>query len=180
MPKDYFPLKEKTRYEYEFKSSEFDGVAKVYIDIIKVSNKGKTIVADAMMKFILRDEHTTEFKIKKDSKWVITTDGIVIGGRKEFPLPPKEGLHWDEYSDYHEIVSMTDKVSIKAGKFSDCLKIVTRIAGGDAGIGVRYYAPGVGYIMEDYRAEDRTSYVELISISQISDEEFKNIKRRKK
>ena len=180
MSKDYFPLKEKTRYEYEFQSSEFDGVAKVFIDILKVNKKGKTIVANARMKFILRDENIVEFKIKNDSKWVVTTDGIVIGGRKEFPLPPKEGLHWNEYSDYNEIVSMTDKVSVKAGKFTNCLKVITRIAGGDAGIGVRYYAPGVGYILEDYKAEDRTSYVELVSISSIPDDEIKIKKRRRK
>jgi len=177
MSRDYFPLKEGMRYEYEFKSSEFDGVAKVYIDILKVSKKGKTTIANARMKFILRDEHTTEFKIKKDSKWVITTDGIVIGGRKEFPVPPKEGLHWNEYSDYNEIVSMTDKVSIKAGKFSNCLKVFTRIDGGDAGIGVRYYAPDVGYILEDYKAEDRISYVELVSVSKITDDKTKKGER---
>jgi len=35
MAKDYFPLKEKTRYEYSYKSSEFDGEAIVFIDILK-------------------------------------------------------------------------------------------------------------------------------------------------
>lgn len=179
MPKDYFPLKEKTRYEYEFKSSEFDGTAKVYIDIIKVNKKGSSVTAHARMKFILRDEHTTEFKIKKDSKWVITTDGIVVGGRKEFPLPPKEGIKWDEYPDSNEIVSMTDKLSIKAGKFTNCLKVLTKIAGGDAGMATRYYAPGVGYVMEDYMAEDKNCFVELVSISKLKDEDLVEKRRRK-
>ncbi|MEF3280088.1 MAG: hypothetical protein K6357_03890 [Elusimicrobiota bacterium] len=179
MPLDYFPLKEKTRYEYEFKSSEFDGIAKVYIDILKVSVKGKTTSADARMIFNLRDEHISMFKIKKDGKWVITTDGIVVGGRKEFPLKPKEGFKWDEYPDSNEIVSMTDKLLIKAGKFSNCLKVLTKIAGGDAGMATRYYAPGVGYVMEVYNAEDKNCFVELVSVSKLKEEDI-DIKKRKK
>jgi hypothetical protein len=180
MTKDYFPLKERTRYEYEFTSSDFDGVAKVYIDILKVNKKNNIIIANAKMKFVLRDEHTTEFKIKKDSRWVITTDGIVVGGRKEFPLPPKEGLKWNEPPDSNEIVSMTDKLSIKAGKFRNCLKVLTKMAGGDAGMSARYYAPGIGYVMEDYRAEDKTGFVELVSISEIPEDELDDKKRRKR
>ncbi len=176
---DYYPLKEKTRYEYEVTSSDFDGVAKAYIDILKVEKKGKTTTAKARMRFVVKDEHITEFKIKKDGKWVITTDGIVIGGRKEFPLPPKEGLKWVEEPDYNEIISTTDKVSVKAGKFSNCLKILTKLAGGDAGLATRYYAPNVGYVLEDYRAEDKTYYVELVSISKIPGEELELRRRRK-
>lgn len=178
--RDYFPLKEKTRYEYELKSSEFDGVATVYIDIIRVKKRNKTTIADARMIFKLRDENITEFKIKKDNKWVITTDGITVGGRKEFPLPVEEGKKWDEYPDYNEIISLTDKVSVKAGKFSNCLKVMTKINGGDGGIAFRYYAPDVGYILEDWKGEDRQMYAELVSIRQLSDDELNIKKGRRK
>ncbi|MEW5951220.1 MAG: hypothetical protein GX447_01845 [Elusimicrobia bacterium] len=177
MPKDYFPLKEKTRYEYSYKSTEFDGEAKVFIDILKVSGKADKQVAEARMTFTLRDTSITLYKIKKDKKWVITEDGIVIGGRKEFPLPVKEGIKWDEYPDANEIVSLTDKLSIKAGKFSDCLKVLTKIAGGDAGTAVRYYAPSVGYVFEDYSAEDKTCKVELLSVSKVPDEKKEKEKK---
>lgn len=178
--KDYFPLKEKTRYEYEFKSTEFDGVATVYVDILKVNKKGSIVNADARMIFKLRDENITKFKIKKDGKWVITTNGITIGGRKEFPIPPLEGKKWDEYPDYNEIISVTDKVSIKAGKFSNCLKVMTKIGGGDGGIAFRYYAPNVGYILEDWKGEDRQMYAELVSIRGLNDNEMEIKKGRKK
>jgi hypothetical protein len=177
MAKDYFPLKENTRYEYSYKSTEFDKEAQVYIDILKVVKKKDKTVAKVKMTFVLRDTNVVEYEIKKDKKWVITGDGIVIGGRKEFPIPPKEGLKWNEYQDGHEIVSMTDKLSIKAGKFANCLKVLTRIAGGDAGIAVRYYAPGVGYVFEDYNAEDKTCKVELVSISTIKPEDKKRSKK---
>ena len=178
--RDYFPLKERTRYEYLFKSTEFDGTATVYIDILKVTKRGKVITAKARMIFRLRDENVTEFKIRKDSKWVTTTDGITIGGRKEFPIPPVEGRKWDEYPDSHEIISLTDKVSIKAGKFSNCLKIMTKISGGDGGIAIRYYAPDVGYILEDWKGEDRQMYAELVSIKKLDDKEIEVKRGRRK
>lgn len=178
--KDYYPLKAKTRYEYEVKSTEFEGVATVYVDILKVYKKGSTTTADARMTFKLRDEHVSEFKIKKNNKWVITTGGVTIGGRKEFPIPPKEGVKWDDYPDSNEIVSMTDKISIKAGKFSNCMKVLTKIAGGDGGIAVRYYAPDIGYVLEDYKGEDRQIYAELVSVRELEDNEIELKKRRKK
>lgn len=168
---DYFPLKTNTRLEYRYKSTEFEGIAKVYIDIISVSKKPGKTVAKAKMTFELRDTHETEYKIIKDKKWVITGDGIIIGGRKEFPLPPKKGIKWSEYPDLNEIVSMTDKVSVKAGKFKNCMKIVSMLAGGDTGKSVRYYAPGVGYILEEYSAEDKTCETELVSVGLIPKEE---------
>jgi hypothetical protein len=167
---DYFPLKKGTRWEYKYKSTEFAGIAKVYIDIISVSKKTNKIVAHAKMTFELRDTNETEYKITRDKKWIITGDGVIIGGRKEFPLPPKRGVRWNEYPDLNEIVSMTDKISIKAGKFKNCMKIVSMLAGGDSGKSVRYYAPGVGYILEKYSAEDKTCEIELVSAGSISKE----------
>ena len=176
MARDYFPLKENMRYEYSYNSSEFEGEAKIFIDILKVVKKEGKTTAQAKMTFNLRDTHETEYEIKKDKKWVVTTDGIVIGGRREFPLPVKEGAKWDESPDANEIVSLTDKLSLKAGKFLQCMKVLTKIAGGDAGTAVRYYAPDVGYVFEDYYAEDKICKVELLSIAKLKKEEAKKKK----
>jgi hypothetical protein len=170
---DYFPLKEKTRYEYKFTSTEFEGVAKVFIDILSVGKKAAKTVAEARMIFELRDSHTTTYNITRDAKWLTTADGVVIGGRREFPLPVKEGAKWDEYPDASEVVSLSDKVSIKAGKFAKCMKIVTMLAGGDSGKSVRYYAPGVGYILEEYNGEDKTCELELVAVSKVPEEKKK-------
>jgi len=167
MAAEYFPLKEKTRFAYKYKSTEFEGIAKVFIDIVKVVKKPGKIVAQAEMIFELRDTHTDEYTITRDAKWLTTADGVMVGGRREFPLPPKEGFSWSEYPDVNEIVSMSDKVSIKAGKFKNCMKIVTKLSGGDAGKSVRYYAPGVGCILEEYIGGDKTCELELISVGKI-------------
>jgi hypothetical protein len=173
---DYFPLKDKTRFEYKFTSTEFEGTARVFIDILEVKKKAAKLVAQARMIFELRDSHTTEYTITRDAKWLTTADGVIVGGRREFPLPPKEGAKWDESPDASEVISLSDKVSIKAGKFANCMKIVTMLAGGDAGKSVRYYAPGVGYILEEYSGEDKTCELELVAVSTVPEEKKKGKK----
>jgi len=173
MASDYFPLKEKTRHEYKFTSTEFEGAAKILIDLLEVKKKAGKTVAQARMVFELRDSHTTLYTITRDAKWLTTADGVITGGRREFPLPAKEGVKWDEYPDSSEVVSLSDKVSIAAGKFAKCMKVVTMLAGGDAGKSVRYYAPGVGHILEEYNGEDKTCELELLSVSRIPEEKKK-------
>ncbi|PKM98003.1 MAG: hypothetical protein CVU79_05500 [Elusimicrobia bacterium HGW-Elusimicrobia-3] len=174
---DYFPLKDQTRFEYKFTSTEFEGTARVFIDILEVKKKAAKLVAQTRMIFELRDSHTTEYTITRDAKWLTTADGVIVGGRREFPMPPKEGAKWDESPDASEIVSLSDKVSIKAGKFANCMKIVTMLAGGDAGKSVRYYAPGVGYILEEYNGEDKTCELELVAVSKVPEEKKKKGKK---
>lgn len=174
---DYFPLKDQTRFEYKFTSTEFEGTARVFIDILEVKKKAAKLVAQARMIFELRDSHTTEYTITRDAKWLTTADGVIVGGRREFPLPPKEGAKWDESPDASEVISLSDKVSIKAGKFANCMKIVTMLAGGDAGKSVRYYAPGVGYILEEYSGEDKTCELELVAVSKVPEEKKKKGKK---
>lgn len=173
---EYFPLKDQTRYEYKFTSTEFEGIAKVFIDILEVKKKAGKTVAQARMIFELRDSHTTEYTITRDAKWLTTADGVIIGGRREFPLPAKEGAKWAEQPDSSEVVSLSDKVSIKAGKFANCMKVVTMLAGGDSGKSVRYYAPGVGYILEEYNGEDKTCELELLAVTKVPEEKKKSRK----
>lgn len=176
---DYFPLKEKTRYCYKFTSSDFQGTAKVYIDILTVAEDNNKTEAKARMTFTLRDSHTTEFLITKDPEWLITTDGVTTGGRKEFPYPVKEGSKWVESPDSCEIVSLSDKLNIEAGKFSNCMKVLTLVADGDGGKAVRYYAPDVGLVLESYHTEDKICDLELVSVTQIPESEMDTKKKRR-
>jgi len=176
---DYFPLKEKTRFEYKFTSTEFEGTARIFIDILEVRKKAGKLVAQARMIFELRDSHTTLYTITRDAKWLTTTDGVITGGRREYPLPVKEDAKWEEPPDSSEVVSLSDKVSIKAGKFARCMKIVTMLAAGDAGKSVRYYASGVGYILEEYNGEDKTCELELVAVAKVPDDIKKGAKKTK-
>jgi uncharacterized protein (DUF2235 family) len=75
------------------------------------------------------------------------------------------------------VISLSDKVSIKAGKFANCMKIVTMLAGGDAGKSVRYYAPGVGYILDEYSGVDKPCELALVSVSKVPEEKTKKVKK---
>src|SRR3989339_703344 len=121
---DYFPLKRGMRLEYKYTSSEFDGVSKASIDILSVTEKGSSASADARMTVDIKGTPSSiDYKITRNTKGVITGDGIIAGGRKEFPNPPKKGMKWDEYPDANEIVSITEKVSVPGGKFTGCMKV---------------------------------------------------------
>ena len=176
---DYFPLKDNTRLEYLLESTEFEGKAKIYIDLFQVSKKVGSTTAQAKMTFTLRDTTVDGYTITKNKKWVTTANGVIIGGRKEFPLPVKAGIKWDESPDASEITSLSEKVSVKAGKFEKCMKVVTQLSGGDSGKSERYYAPGIGYSLEKHSAEDKTCKIELVSVSKLSKELLEEYKAQK-
>ena len=163
---DYFPLLKGLRLEYEHVGSEFEGTEKIVVEILSVKKQGKTILAQAKMTIELNGEiSVSNYKINQTSDWVSTDRGI-LGGRKEFPLPPSMGKKWDEQIYSCTVESLSDQISVPAGQFKNCLKISMLIAAGDAGSAVRYYAPEVGYIFEEYSGEERHDEVRLVSITQ--------------
>ncbi|MFA6584766.1 MAG: hypothetical protein WCS77_10755, partial [Elusimicrobiaceae bacterium] len=129
-----------------------------------------------MTVFLKNHETSSVYSITKDKNSVTSYDGIVIGGRKEFPLPSVEGAQWNEYPDANEIVSATDKLKLGNVKYEKCLKVLSLIAGGEAGTAVRYYAPDVGYIHEVYNAEDLQAEVTLLRVEDALSEDME-IKR---
>lgn len=163
---DYFPLRKGMGFEYAYTSSEFEGKASALIEILSTSKKAGGLLAQARMTINIKGTaNSTDYSITRSSKWLITSDGIVVGGRKEYPIPPAVGSKWDEYPDASKIVSLSEKVSVPAGKFKKCMKVVTLLAGGDSGNSVRYYAPRVGYVLEKYFGEDMQAEVKLVSIN---------------
>jgi|GEM_PF-836666 len=172
--KDYFPLAAGTQHIYEYSSSEFDGLARVVVIILSVKGGKKTVSVSARMRVELKGHaSTTDYAMRKTAAEVVSDDGIVVGGRIEFPLPPQKGRKWEAYPDTSEIVSLTDKIEVPAGKFRDCMKIVTLLSGGDSGSAVRYYAPGVGYVYEKYNSDDIRAEVSLVSVGKALPEDMK-------
>ncbi|MFH1619646.1 MAG: hypothetical protein ABIG11_07040 [bacterium] len=167
---DYFPLKKNLRLKYVYTSSEFENASTVLIDIISVDKKGKSVRAKARMTIDIKGTATSaEYTITRDSKWIVTGDGIVVGGRKEIPVRPVKGARWDAYPDASEVVSVNEKVRVPAGRFNRCVKVVTRLAGGDAGSAVRYYAPGTGFVLEKYSGENMQAEVKLVSAGTVAE-----------
>ena len=171
--RDYFPLRKGLCLEYLYESNEFSTPAHVVVTILRVAGKGKTVSAVARMTTKLKGQETsTEFKVAKTLKAVVSYDGIIIGGRTEFALPAKTGTKWREEPENSEIKSVSEKVKTPAGQFCNCMKVASKIELEDGGFAERYYAPGVGYVMEKYCTGDIQAVVQLLSVSEATQKDL--------
>lgn len=178
--RDYFPLQKGLRLEYLYESNEFSAPAQVVVTVLRASGKGKSVSAVARMTTKLKGQETsTEFKITKTPKAVNTYDGIIIGGRTEFTFPAKVGAKWREEPENSEIRSLSERVKVPAGSFCNCMKVVSKMDLEDGGSAERYYAPGVGYVLEKYCTSDIQATVRLLSVSQATQKDLssKTIRR---
>ncbi len=174
MIKDYFPFKVGMQYIYEYASSEFAGLAQAVVTVVSVKNGKKECSANLRMRVELKGHSTsTDYMVRKTARDLVSEDGIVVGGRIEFPLPLAVGRKWEAYPDSSELVSMDETVEVPAGKYKHCLKVVTLLSSGDAGSAVRYYAPDVGYVHEKYNGEDLQAEVSLLSVLSAAPEDMK-------
>ena len=163
----YFPMNKGMRLKYEYTSSEFDDAKIVVIEIIEVSAKNEEVYAKVRMTPNLGGRTASSFyTITKTPMEVFSGETIIMGPRKEFPIPLKVGRRWTESSNLNRVSSLKSKVkiSVPAGDFTGCLRIVTKIDGGDGGSAVRFYYPGVGLVYEEYMGEERQDTIRLLSL----------------
>lgn len=161
---DYFPLMEGYKLRYHHTSTEFEEVETVEIQITDLRAFREDAQATGILTRSRMGQPVTEtFKIRKTAKQVSTDGGILKFTRVEFPMPPVVGKRWIEEPNVHEIAALDAAIEVPAGKFQRCLRVNTFIAGGDGGSAIRYYAPGVGYVYEEYSDEAWGSRVRLIS-----------------
>lgn len=164
----YFPMNKGMKLKYEYTSSEFDDTKIVVIEILEVSARNEEVYAKVRMTPNLGGRTASRFyTITRNSKGIFSGETIIMGPRKEFPIPLKVGRRWTEGSNLNRVSSLKSKVkiSVPAGNFTGCLRIVTKIDGGDGGSAVRFYYPGVGLVYEEYMGEERQDTVKLLSFS---------------
>src|SRR5437763_1567826 len=150
---DYFPLVPGLILEYrgleqqEEESGEPTSTSK--FEILSVVKKWPTLQIHAECRSSWTqgsDTGSRKFKI------VRRENGIYEGYALLLPLPLEIGYSWS--GDYLYTVDSFDATTVvPAGEFRNCLLITYLIAGGDAGWGRRYYAPGIGLIREDHSDE---------------------------
>ena len=155
--KNYYPLLPGLIREYRLKNLE--GEKTVKIEVLSVSQEGD--IVQGQCKRTVNDpngEKVTNFKV------IVRSDGIFVDGVTQFPLPLEIGRKWDMYPDGYKIASLTGATTTPTGQFTDCLRITCLIAGGEAGSGESFYAPGIGLVHESRSEEGDDSYeLELIS-----------------
>ncbi|MEI8191625.1 MAG: hypothetical protein WCI75_18075, partial [candidate division NC10 bacterium] len=164
MDPDYFPLISGMKLTYNHTSTEFEGGEVVEIVFQDVRAFRDDCSAKVTLTRTRKGQSRTEtYQIRKSGKEVVSENGPIGWGRKEYPIPAVPGKEWIEEPDRHVVASLDEAVDVPAGRFQRCLRINTCIAGGDGGSAIRYYAPGIGYICEEYSSETAGSRVALAS-----------------
>ncbi|GAB4033793.1 MAG: hypothetical protein Fur0012_13800 [Elusimicrobiota bacterium] len=158
----YLPISIKGVYEYEFTSSEFQGTKKVVVEFKGYSEKD-SMASASITYFNKNSQKSNDFTLKIADNGIISSDTVLAGARIEIPFPLFKGKEWTENSDKNRVSTFSAKISVPAGNFENCLKITTRIGGGDAGVAERYYAPNLGLVMETVNAEDKQETLRLVS-----------------
>lgn len=145
---DYYPLLAGLTLEYE---ASFGTLKR---EVLKVAAAGGGLEALCRQTSVENGSaEVMELIINKER------DGIFSGGVKELPLPPLLSSRWNVPPVDYEITALDAEVSVGAGVFKNCLKVTYLIGAGDGGGGEKFYAPGVGLVLE--RCRDESSPFEL-------------------
>lgn len=142
----YFPLIAGLELEYQISAAE--GIGTLKFQVLSLETSGSITVAQC--------RRTSAWNGKAETSGATVTvadNGVFSGKYREFPLPLAVGDGWDADPRRYEVESLSEEVSLPAGAFKGCLKVSYLIAGGDGGSGARYYAPGVGFVLESCNDE---------------------------
>lgn len=150
---EHFPLQAGRFWEYDSDSSR--GRRRVRVEVLAVEADGA--VTRAVGRSRVGEGAWLEFSVVEDAA-SLRVEGVV-----ELPLPPRVGASWDAGGDSLRIDSDRARAEVPAGAFSDCLRVVVLLAGGDSGTGERLYAPGVGLVRETLSDEGDPSERVLVS-----------------
>ncbi|MHB0996733.1 MAG: hypothetical protein ACYC2I_10225 [Elusimicrobiales bacterium] len=161
-PADFLPLNKRAVYEYEYTSSEFLGAKLIRVEFMSYSDAEKTAAVN-MIIFNKTKPKVSNFVISAGPSGIRSSDSPIYGPRLEVPVPLTYNMTWNEGADRNRVAALNAKITVPAGAYSGCLKITTRLNGGEAGAAERYYAPGVGLVHEQVISEDRQDMIKLVS-----------------
>jgi hypothetical protein len=159
-PADFLPLNKRAVYEYEYTSSEFQGAKVIRVEFLSWSDADRTAAVN-MIIFNKNKPKVSNFVISSGPSGIRSSDSPIYGPRLEIPVPLTYNMTWNEGSDRSRVAALNAKVTVPAGAYNGCLKISTRLNGGEAGTAERYYAPGVGLVYEQVISEDRQDTIKL-------------------
>ena len=159
---EYLPLNRRAVLEYEYTSSEFAGTKIVRLEYTEYSEKDQTAKV-SMIIFNRSKPRVSNFVLAANTTGVRSSDSPLYGPRLELPFPLVYNSVWTEGADRSRVAALNARVTVPAGVYNGCLKITTRLNGGEAGAAERYYAPGVGLVYEQIISEDRQETIRLTS-----------------
>ena len=158
---EYAPIARAGVYIYEYSSNKFSGKRLLRFEYGPYSERDGLVTVT-----ISFDDRT--------SPWTGTfqmqngPDGVTAGGstwgmaRLEMPNPVVYNYKWDEGNVQNRIAAVNTTATTPAGSFRNCVRILSRIDGGNTGTINRYYAPGVGLVMEQLISRDKQETITLL------------------
>ena len=159
---EYLPIKRKVIYTYEYTSGDFRGSRVLTVEYLEYSEKDSSVKV-TMTTFDHNKPKLDTFVLFSTRAGIHALNSPLAGPRLEIPSPAAYNAAWDEGSDRNRIAAVNAKITVPAGSFTNCLKISSRLGGGDTGTAERYYAPGVGLLFEQILAEDKQETIKLTS-----------------
>ncbi len=161
---DYFPLQRGYRLRYAHTSTRFEGLETVNIEFTDIQELRQGAQALAVLtRSRLGQNSSQSYLVLRESSRVLAEGGVLGMPRLEFERPPAVGRVWRQADGVHTIASLDASIEVPAGKFARCLRVNTLLA--DGGTAIRYYAPGVGYVYEEYSEKKDGSRVALVAIN---------------
>ncbi|MBI5622214.1 MAG: hypothetical protein HY924_00400 [Elusimicrobia bacterium] len=143
---DYFPLEAGSVFEFEVERD--GGVGRQILEVVSVEAAGGTV--QALFRRTdgpAEDRQTVEYGVTRDPSWVR------VEGELELPCSPAPGMSWNAAPLSMKVSEVGAEVRVPAGTFQGCVRVSYLVAGGDAGSGERFYAPGVGLVCEECSEE---------------------------
>lgn len=140
MAADYFPLVPGAALTYRRRAPGAEEAA-LRVETLRVRRASGRVEADCRA-------GGREFLVVADDK------EVRAGGEIEFVLPALPGRAWSRPPRDYRIEGLDGSADTPAGLFERCLVVGYETAGGDGGWGRRYYAPGVGLVLETCAGED--------------------------
>jgi hypothetical protein len=139
---DYFPLEQGRVLSY--RSVTTGGEGRVDVETLDVVSR------DGVVRARCRRTARGPAGTSDAREFRVEIDGAEVRGEGEleFPLPALPGRSWRRPPREYSVETLDGRVDTPAGAFDRCLVVLYTIAGGDGGLGRRYYAPGVGFVHE--------------------------------
>lgn len=157
---DYHPVEAGLRLEYQLRRA--GGAWTLTLEYTDVRREGERVLAK--LRRVWKGPDGEQASVETVEK---RPDGVYHAGRMVLPHPPVRGKSWDHPPRQYRLEGLDGATTVPAGAYKGCARVSYLIAGGDAGSGERFYAPGVGLVYEACNEEADPYETRLLRISRI-------------
>lgn len=161
-PEDYAPFHRGGVYDYEYTSSGFNGSRTLRLEYGAFSAGDSSVLVTRTV-FSGNIPQATAFRVYLTQSGIQAGGSPLAGPRLEMPSRLALNQAWDEGQDRSRVAAVNTSIKTAAGNYTGCVRIITRLAGGQGGTINRYYAPGVGLVAEQLLTTGKQEMISLVS-----------------